>query len=104
MKKFGEFIRNVRLSHDESLRSFCQRTGVDPTMWSKLEQGKVYSKSITIENLAEICFLIDVPKDDVSKMMHFLMRAEDPKMPTEQDVVRALPVFLYSDDIDKTVG
>lgn len=36
---FGEFVRSIRADHRIGLRQFCQKTGIDPSNWSKIERG-----------------------------------------------------------------
>lgn len=37
--KFGEMVKEKRLSQDFSLRAFCKKFSIDPGNWSKMERG-----------------------------------------------------------------
>lgn len=39
MGKFGEFARTRRAKLGLPLRVFCEKNGIDPSNWSKLERG-----------------------------------------------------------------
>lgn len=38
-KAFGEFVRNLRLRHDITLRVFCREHDIEPANWSRMERG-----------------------------------------------------------------
>lgn len=39
MKKFGEYIKDLRVKKKITLREFCKTVGLDPSNWSKIERG-----------------------------------------------------------------
>ena len=39
MKQFGEFVKELRLSNDYTLREFCKKFNHDPGNWSRMERG-----------------------------------------------------------------
>ncbi len=41
MSKFGDFVRARRAELDLPLRVFCEKNGIDPSNWSKLERGRM---------------------------------------------------------------
>ena len=41
MGKFGDFVRARRTELGLPLRVFCERNGIDPSNWSKLERGRL---------------------------------------------------------------
>lgn len=40
MEKFGEYLKNLRLKKDISLREFAKKLGIQPSYLSDIEQGK----------------------------------------------------------------
>jgi len=72
MKKFGEFIRVLRIKKGLTLRNFCKINNIDPSNWSKIENGylsppksetvlKEIAKSLGIENNSDEWYsLIDL--------------------------------------------
>lgn len=36
--KFGQLVKDMRISKQLTLRQFCQELGVDPSNWSKIER------------------------------------------------------------------
>jgi len=40
-KNFGEFLKDLRIKKELSLRDVCKLTKYDPSNWSKIERGKI---------------------------------------------------------------
>lgn len=38
-KKFAEYIKDLRVEKEITLREFCKISGLDPSNWSKIERG-----------------------------------------------------------------
>lgn len=38
-ESFGEFVRNLRLKQNLTLREFCREHDLDPANWSRMERG-----------------------------------------------------------------
>lgn len=41
-KNFGEFVKELRIKKELTLREFCRVNGHDPGNWSKVERGLLY--------------------------------------------------------------
>ena len=41
LKKFGQHLKNVRISKNLSLREVCKKVNYDPSNWSKIERGVI---------------------------------------------------------------
>ncbi len=39
LKKFGKFLKKLRINQDLSLREICKKVGYDASNWSKIERG-----------------------------------------------------------------
>lgn len=39
LQKFGDFLKELRIKKELSLRDVCKETGYDPSNWSKIERG-----------------------------------------------------------------
>jgi transcriptional regulator with XRE-family HTH domain len=39
---FGEFVKELRIKKELTLREFCKMHGLDPGNWSKIERGLLY--------------------------------------------------------------
>lgn len=40
LHKFGQILKELRISNDFSLREICRKVSYDPSNWSKIERGK----------------------------------------------------------------
>ena len=54
MKTFGEYIKELRISKEITLREFCKIAKHDPSNWSKIERGILPPPKgkIVLENIA----------------------------------------------------
>lgn len=41
LKKFGKFLKDLRIKKELSLREICKVTNYDPSNWSKIERGVI---------------------------------------------------------------
>jgi transcriptional regulator with XRE-family HTH domain len=96
MKNFGEFIKELRIRKEITLREFCRRANLDPSNWSKVERGLLpppKSKKI----LEEIAQILKLKKDEDDYYFLFDMAALSfiPKeLVNDSTVVDKLPVFF----------
>ncbi|MBN2571891.1 MAG: helix-turn-helix transcriptional regulator [Ignavibacteriales bacterium] len=95
---FGEFIKELRLTQNLSLRDFCKKFGHDPSNWSKLERGKLPppNDQATLEKWAS---QLGLNKGDAEWYQFFdLASLEKGKIPhdimSDEELVKALPVFF----------
>jgi transcriptional regulator with XRE-family HTH domain len=96
MKKFGEFIKNLRIEKRITLREFCRLTNIDPSNWSKIERG-ILPPPKSKEVLNEISRILKIKK--ASDEWHTIFDlATIAHIPTEllpdQSVVEKLPIFF----------
>lgn len=65
--KFGEFLKELRIKKELSLRDVCKLTHYDPSNWSKIERGrmsppsneKVLKKWATVLEVEDVQAFID---------------------------------------------
>jgi len=68
MRKFGEYIKDLRVEKEITLREFCKTAGLDPSNWSKIERGihtPPKSKEV-LETKQEFEITINLLKGDVT--------------------------------------
>ncbi len=41
LKKFGKFLKKIRIEQNLSLREVCKKVGYDASNWSKIERGVI---------------------------------------------------------------
>ena len=61
MITFGEYIRNLRIENNLTLREFCKSAKLDPSNWSKIERGIAPppKSKIILHGIAEILHIDD---------------------------------------------
>lgn len=115
LSKFGQFLKELRLSLGMSLRAACKATGYDPSNWSKIERGRIPppSNAVTLNKWAKIFGLEKHPQ----KRQQFLDLANIAQGIIPQDLlsgdnaVDCLPAFFRTvrnkkaakADIDKLI-
>ncbi|MDD4358259.1 MAG: helix-turn-helix transcriptional regulator [Candidatus Pacebacteria bacterium] len=111
LKNFGNFLKDLRIKKELSLRNVCKLTKYDPSNWSKIERGKmcppcdervlkIWAKALGVEdvqNFIDKAMLSQgmIPKDVISK----------------KEVIEHLPAFFRTlrnkkpskEEIDKLV-
>ncbi len=96
MKKFGEFIKDLRIEKRITLREFCRLTNFDPSNWSKIERG-VLQPPKSKEVLEEIAKILSVKKnsEDYNLLMDLAAISFIPlDLIDEKSIVDKLPVFF----------
>lgn len=96
MKKFGEYVIELRAHNRITLREFCRLIKIDPSNWSKIERG-VLSPPKSKEVLDEIANVLQLKKG--SEEYHLLIDLAAvsfiPKeLISEDSLVDKLPVFF----------
>ena len=93
---FSDTIKSLRLEKRLTLRDFCERAGLDPSNWSKVERGvnPPPGDVETLERLADFFGLTGIKKlafmDEAA-----LQRREIPSDVAENVILpRALPAFF----------
>jgi len=96
MLTFGEFIRNLRIEKNLTLREFCRSANLDPSNWSKIERGfSVPPKSkYVLQGIAEVLGL----EEESEEYKTFFDLAAISYIPSElvreHSVIEKLPVFF----------
>ncbi len=96
MKKFGEFVMELRSRNRITLREFCRLTDIDPSNWSKIERG-VLSPPKSKEVLEEITKVLQLKKgsEDYHLLIDLAAVSFIPKeLISDETLVDKLPVFF----------
>jgi len=102
MLMFGDFVKELRIKEDLTLREFCRQLGEDASNWSKIERGKM-SPPRDEKKLKKIAKVLGIKEhSDESNKLFDLASVESGKIPdyimNDKEVMKALPVFF------RTVG
>lgn len=95
---FGEFVKEKRLQTGMSLREFSKKLEEDASNWSKVERG-ILSPPQDPDKLKKIGTLLNIKagSEDWTKLTDYA-NIDAGKIPdylmTDQDVLKALPVFF----------
>ncbi|MBN2212799.1 MAG: helix-turn-helix transcriptional regulator [Bacteroidales bacterium] len=123
MKKFGQYIKELRIKNQITLREFCKRAGLDPSNWSKIERGinappKSKEALVTIAkalnltvNSAEYNQLFDyamidfIPAElaentNVLEKLPLFFRTARGEKPTEEELNELIRLIKQSDERD----
>ncbi len=98
LKKFGEFLNNLRVKQNLSLRDVCKKVNYDPSNWSKIERGLI-SPPNDKETLSGWAGALNL-KDGSVEFYNFIDLANIAQgiipdyIMQEKDLVRALPAFF----------
>ena len=95
MKRFGDFIRDLRLKKRMTLREFCKRAEIDPGNWSKIERG-ISLPPKGKEVLSQIADVLSVPieSEEYKSMLDYAAIGHIPLEITEQTIISKLPMFF----------
>jgi len=95
MKHFGDYIRDLRIKNNLTLRAFCKITNFDPGNWSRIERGilKPPSSKTVLENIVKAVQIIPGSEDyyilfDLAAVGHL------PPEITDSIIVEKLPLFF----------
>jgi len=96
METFGNFVKEVRVSKEITLREFCRKTLQDPSNWSKVERGIIpppKSKTV-LEQIAQV-LEIEPGTEDYNTLFDLAAISFIPKeLVEEQEILEHLPVFF----------
>jgi transcriptional regulator with XRE-family HTH domain len=96
MKKFGEYIKELRIKKKITLREFCKRSSLDPSNWSKIERG-INSPPKSKEVLGTIAKALDltINSSEYNQLFDYAIIDFIPKELTEDsNVLEKLPLFF----------
>jgi transcriptional regulator with XRE-family HTH domain len=96
--KFGEFVKNRRLSIDLGLREFCSLAKVDPSNWSKIERGilAIPDDRSKLERIARLLKLKEKSPDwfDFFDLAYVSRKQIPDQVYEDEEVLSALPIFF----------
>ncbi|MBN1596663.1 MAG: helix-turn-helix transcriptional regulator [Bacteroidales bacterium] len=96
MKKFGEYIKELRIKNQITLREFCKRSGLDPSNWSKVERGinaPPKSKEV-LETIAKALNLT-INSSEYNQLFDYAMIDFIPtELAEDSNVLEKLPLFF----------
>ncbi|MDO9231212.1 MAG: helix-turn-helix transcriptional regulator [bacterium] len=98
LKKFGEFLYDLRIKKEITLREMCRRVNFDPSNWSKIERGKMSPPSD--KKMLELWAKTLGLKKDSQEFKEFIYQAEIAQgiipfeIMEEKELVAALPAFF----------
>jgi len=93
LKKFGEFLKELRIKQDLSLRDICKKVSYDPSNWSKIERGLISppSDEAILKNWAEALGLKNKAYYEFVDLANIAQGIIPDYIMQEKDLVRALP-------------
>jgi transcriptional regulator with XRE-family HTH domain len=94
--KFNEAVKELRIQRRLTLRDFCDRVGLDPSNWSKVERGinPPPNDSETLNRLASFFGLDEQLREDFLDSA-VIQRGELPKDLADNVILQdALPAFF----------
>lgn len=94
MKRLGSYIKQKRIDKGLTLRTFCEKVGLDPSNWSKIERGLLESpKSESV--LKEIASVLELKDNDYQEMKDIAAIESIPEgIRPSNEILEALPVFF----------
>ena len=109
---FGQFVKELRIEAEITLREFSKRIGMDPSNWSKMERGITPppSNSELLENLVAVLELNPEQKQQLEDLAS-LARRELPADLDDEAILAKLPAFFRAikgreytaDDLQKMI-
>jgi transcriptional regulator with XRE-family HTH domain len=95
---FGEYVKELRLKQNLTLRDFCKKFEHDPSNWSKIERGK-FPPPNDENTLEEWASQLGLVKGEAAWFKFFDFAAlEKGKIPHDimnnEELVQALPLFF----------
>ena len=102
---YGEFIKELRVKKEISLREFCKQIEMDASNWSKTERG-LLAPPQDEEKLKKIAHVLGIKiGSDAWKEMKDLANIDAGIIPedirSDEEVLKALPMFFRTVRSDK---
>ena len=99
---FGEFVKEMRMKADLTLREFCRQLGEDASNWSKVEREKL-SPPRDESKLKQIALILCIKEDSNEWNTLFdLASVDSGKIPnyilSDKELMKTMPIFF------RTVG
>ncbi len=96
MKTFGEYIKNLRIQKELTLREFCRKVDLDPSNWSKTERGinPPPKSQYVLNTIAEILGL-NLNSEEYKTLIDLAAISHIPtELISDNDILEKLPVFF----------
>jgi transcriptional regulator with XRE-family HTH domain len=102
---YGEFIKELRIKKEISLREFCKQIEIDASNWSKIERG-LLAPPQDEDRLKKIASAVGIKiGSDVWKEMKDLANIDAGIIPddirSDAEILKALPMFFRTIRSDK---
>jgi len=102
---YGEFIKEIRMNKEMTLREFCKLAEMDASNWSKIERG-LLAPPQDEEKLKKIARVLGIKiGSDTWKEMKDLANIDAGIIPedirSDEEVLKALPMFFRTIRSDK---
>lgn len=96
MKKFGEYIKDLRVEREITLREFCKTAGLDPSNWSKIERG-IHTPPKSREVLEQIATTLRLSESspEYNQLFDYAMIDFIPvELADDSQILEKLPLFF----------
>jgi len=96
MKTFGDFVKELRISKEITLREFCRKSRQDPSNWSKIERDLIPPPKSKIA-LEQIAFAMEIePNTEEFNTLNDLAAISfiPKELLGEEEILGKLPVFF----------
>ena len=96
MKKFGEYIKILRVKQQITLREFCKISGLDPSNWSKIERG-IFAPPKSKEVLGQIAAALSLSENspEYNQLFDYAMIDFIPaELAEDSQILEKLPLFF----------
>ena len=96
MKAFGEYIRQLRISKEITLREFCQKASLDPSNWSKIERGisPPPKSRLVLEAIAKVLELKPNSEEYIALFDLAAISHIPTQLVSDKEILEKIPVFF----------
>ena len=96
MKTFGNFVKELRLQREITLREFCRNATQDPSNWSKVEREMIPPpKSKVVLNEIAKSLKLEPESEEYNTLIDLAAISFIPKeLLKEEEVLNLLPLFF----------
>lgn len=96
MKTFGNYVKELRIEKEITLREFCRLANLDPSNWSKIEREVMDppKSKITLENICE-ALNVKADSEEYKNIFDLAVISTIPKdLIGNEKVLEQLPIFF----------
>jgi transcriptional regulator with XRE-family HTH domain len=93
---YGEWVKDLRIAKELTLREFCAKAGVDPSNWSKVERGlnPPPGDEKTLKGMADLLGLAGEVRQSFFDQTALARSELPPDIASDERVLAALPAFF----------